>query len=199
MKKLILILFALMLTSFALAYDVPKNEEYYKTQIQNQRFLYSMTGLCNAIQKGNSEVVELFMQAGFSPNGSYAGTPLAMFALYQKQINSFKVLLKYGADPETTIPPLFVSIKSQNLLSYAIKKKSSEAVKCLIENNADVNKVYNNRTPLNYALQTRQPVVVEMLLQAGAIPDEKTYKLVNKSKDAYIKDLFAEYKNKDEK
>ena len=51
MKKLILILFALMLTSFALAYDVPKNEEYYKTQIQNQRFLYSMTGLCNAIQK----------------------------------------------------------------------------------------------------------------------------------------------------
>lgn len=139
------------------------------------------------------------MQAGFSPNGSYAGTPLTMFALYQKQINSFKVLLKYGANPETTIPPLFVSIKSQNLLSYAIKKKSSEAVKCLIENNADVNKVYNNRTPLNYALQTRQPVVVEMLLQAGAIPDEKTYKLVNKSKDAYIKDLFAEYKGKDEK
>lgn len=186
MKKIISLVLIMLLTSFALAYDVPENEEYYKTQIQNQRFLYSKSGMFNAIQKGNTEVLELFLNAGFSPDSTFMGNSALKFALYKKQSEAFDILLKHGAKPE-------------DLLADAVGRKSSNAVKALIMHNADVNAVQYGITPLNYALRTKQPVVVEMLLKAGAKPDEKTYKLVNKSKDAYIKDLFAEYKGKDEK
>ena len=72
-------------------------------------------------------------------------------------------------------------------------------VKSLIESNVDVNKKFNGKYPINRALAKQQPVIVEMLLKAGAKPDEKTFKLVKKSKDEYIKDLFANYKEVNEK
>ena len=199
LKKIFLLSAILLVANNVFAYEVPKNEEYYKAQIQNQRLLYNATGLINAIQKGNAEAVDLFMKAGFDPNTSYAGTPALIFAIYQKQPKCVDVLLKAGADPETTVPPMFVSARSMNSLNYAINKKSSDMVKSLIENNVDVNKKFNGKYPINRALAKKQPVIVEMLLKAGAKPDEKTFKLVKKSKDEYIKDLFANYKEVNEK
>ena len=191
MKKLIIAIFLLILCcqqySFA---DEVKNEMYYKRQIQNQRYLYNNTGFFNAITKKDSKTVELFLKAGFNPNTTCGGTPIIMHALFVNDMKSFELLLKAGADPETSVPALWVSAKPQNLLSFAIKRKSSEAVKILIENKVDVNKVFNGRTPLNYTISSKQTKITEMLLRAGAKPDEKTMELVNKSKDEYLKSLF---------
>ena len=100
MKRKLLILFILLLTNLAFAYDVPKNEAYYKAQIQNQRFLYSKSGMFNAIQKGNTEVLELFLNAGFCPDSTFMGYSALKFALYKKQSEAFDILLKHGAKPE---------------------------------------------------------------------------------------------------
>lgn len=194
MKKILLIAFALLLTNTVFAYEVPKNEEYYKSQIQNQRFLYNESGMFNAVTKKNSDVVEMFLKAGFNPNATFTGTPVVMHALFIRDIKSFDILLQYGANPETSVPALWVATKPQNLLSFAIKRKSSEAVKSLIKHKVDVNKSFNGKTPLNYAISTKQPIIVEMLLKAGAKPDEKSLKMVNKSKDEYLKDLFKNQK-----
>lgn len=200
MKKIILaLILVLTLFNFAFAYEIPKNEEYYKSQIQNLRLTYNIAGLFNAIAHHDAEVVELFMKAGFNPNSTFMGTPASVYSLSFDKPETLRVLLKYGAKPETKIPPFWVSVKSQNLMSYAIKRKSSEAVKALIENKVDVNKKFNGNMPLNYALETKQIKIVELLLKAGAMPDEKTMKLAKKSKDEYVKDLFADYLKSNEK
>jgi hypothetical protein len=199
MKKFLFLTIALLITNNVFAYEVTKNEEYYKSQIQNQRLLYNVIGLVNAIQKGNNEALELFMKAGFSANESSMGTPLTMFALYAKNYEALDILLNYGADPEQTIPPFYVTAKGQNLLSYSIIRKSSSSVESLIKHKVDVNKKYNGYTPLNLAISKKQTRIVELLLKAGAKPDEKTLKAVNKSKDEYLKDLFTEYIGNSEK
>src|SRR5574344_91126 len=188
MKKFLLILLAfLMLSNVVFAFEA-KDEMYYKRQIQNQRFLYSTSGLINAINKGNSEVVEDFMMAGFNPNEICIGIAISYMAIKSENTNILEILLKHGADVNA-------SSVDCNLVIWTIHYKNSEAVQLLITHGLDVNKKFKNKTPLNYAIQTKQTKIAEILLKAGAKPDEKTYKMVNKSKDEYLKDLFSNNKN----
>lgn len=177
-KKLALLAAVMLLAGTVFAYDVPKNEEYYKSQIQNQRFLYNTSGIVNAINKGNTEVVDYFMKAGFNPNSTFTGQPLLMYAVNYNKTECVDVLLEAGA--EATSKALF----------QAIFKKSSVMVNSLIKHNVDVNAKQYGMTPLNYAIRSKQPLIVEALLKAGATADDETNKLIKKSKDEYIKDLF---------
>lgn len=191
-KTLLFLLMIFTLTNVVFATEV-KDEMYYKRQIQNQRYPYSNAGIITAIQRGKADIVELYMLAGFDPNASYSGTPLIFFTEYAKQPSCLDVLLKAGANPETTIPPMFVSAHSETVLTYAIKRKNSEMVKSLIQYKVDVNKIYKGQNPLRLAVAKKQTKIVEQLLKAGAKPDEKTIQLVQKSKDEYLKDLFSSY------
>ena len=191
MKRLMTILILVFLSSTAIVFAADtKDHMYYKSQIQNLRYTYNLCGMFDAIFKNDTKVLELYLKDGFSPNSTFAANPAVMYALFYNKLDAFKMLLEYGADPETSVPPCFVSAKSQNLLSFAIKRENSEAVKILIENNVDVNKKTKKDSPLNMAIKKKQAKIVELLLTAGAKPDEKTYKLVNKTKDEYIKSLF---------
>ena len=190
MRKFILLLITLLMVNTVYAFEVKKNEDYYKNQIQQERFLYNVTGLADAIQKNNPEVVDMFMKAGFDPNSTLAGTPMLIFDIYKNKQECAKVLLDAGANPEVSVPPMFASLRSINALSYSINKGSSEIVSALIEHNVDVNKTWNGKTPLNRAIEKKQVKIVEYLLKAGAKPDKKTWKLVEKSKDEYLRDLF---------
>lgn len=194
MKKLLIFLLFIVFTftNTVFATEV-KNEMYYKRQIQNQRYPYSNAGIITAIKKGKADIVELYMLAGFDSNATYSGTPLIFFPIYLKQPKSLDVLLKAGANPEATVPALFVSAHSETVLTYAIKRKNSDMVKSLIQYNVDVNKIYNGQKPLNLAISKKQTKIAELLLKAGAKPDEKTLNMVKKSKDEYLKDLFNPY------
>ena len=191
MKKSLslIVIFLLCFQQMAVAEET-QDEMYYKRQIQNQRILYSNMGLVNAMQKKNIPVVEAFMKAGFNPNDIYCGTPFLFYAISFESPEAVNILLDAGADPEVTVPALLVSAKSTNALLYAISKKNSLIVKNLIEHNVDVNKTYNGKYPLNFAIKKKQTKIVEMLLNAGALPNNDTKKLINKSKDEYLKSLF---------
>ena len=184
MKKLILLLIFVLSVNTVFAFDVQKNEEYYKSQIQNQRILYNTTGLVGAIQKDNPQVVDYFMKAGFNPNATYMGIPVTFFAVKVGDMKSLESLLKHGANPNATSP-------DTNLLLWAIHYKSSESVNLLIKYGVDVNSGFRYTLPLNKAISSKQTKIVETLLKAGAIPNNKTWKMVDKSKDEYLKELFA--------
>lgn len=191
MKKILLSIFIILLfyQNIALA-DEAKDEMYYKRQIQNQRFLYSNAGLVNAMRKKNYTVVDAFMKAGFNPNDSYGGTPFLIYSIYFNSPEETKILLEAGANPEVTIPPMFVTPKSTNALLYAITKKNSLIVKYLIDSNVDVNKTYNGKNPLNFAIKKKQTKIAEMLLKAGAKSNDETERLIKRTKDEYLKSLF---------
>ena len=191
MKK---ILFVILLLLFNLNFCCAENVDGdYRKSILNKGYPYNVSGFFYAIQKNDKEIVEMFLLAGMNPDITLNGSPAPMHALFVGKIEMLEILLKHGADPETRVPALWVAIKPQNLLSFAIKRKNEEAVKSLIYYNVDVNKCFCGKSPLNYALKTGQLSIVEILLKAGAKPDDKTFKMIEKSKSEKIKKMFEEF------
>ena len=64
MKKLFTILALLLLAGSVFAFDVQKNDEYYRNQIGSYRIPYSNLGLMQAVQKKKTDVVELLLNNG---------------------------------------------------------------------------------------------------------------------------------------
>ena len=183
MKKFLFTL--LIICSFAnVAYTADEEGEmYYKRQIQNQRYLYNNSGLVNAINRGDSEVVEYFMQAGFDPNEKFCKVPLLVYAMKSNNYKTMESLLNHKANVNNDCMGL-------PIIFQAINYKNSEAVKLLIQYGVDVNAKYKKDTPINYAIRKKQTKIVELLLKTGATPNETTINLVSKSKDEYLKYLL---------
>ena len=189
MKKIILVLFLFFVIpsiSFALDFD----KDYYISQITDKKYPYNHTGFFAAIQKQDIKTVELFLKSGFDPNATYMGVNAVIYSMIDEQEDILKLVLKYGANPNKTVPPLMVTFKRTNPLFYSITKNNPDMTKILIDCGADVNKPLGSKTPLYYALIKKHPEQIELLLSNGAITDEKTAKKLKKLKDEKIKALF---------
>ncbi|XP_047074857.1 ankyrin-1-like [Lolium rigidum] len=126
--------------------------------------------LHGAAAKGNFEIVELLLSRGINVDlHSVQGTPLHAAALH-KQDCMMKFLLEHHANPNK------VCSLNYSPLSWAMRTKSLECVKLLIQAGADVNFVdFSGITNLILAVQYGLPGTVQCLLDAGAnpnIPDE---------------------------
>ena len=163
-----------------------KDYQYYQNQILGQRLPYSVAGLGNSITTGRSDVVTMFMKAGMSPNETFMGMPMTLYAINNKQPEILDILLINHADAEATAVGL-------PILFYAIKHKSSDCVAVLIKNNVDINRSFKGLTPLNFAIVNKQSKIVEQLLTAGARPNEQSVKLISKTKDEYMKETVLNY------
>lgn len=194
MKRLFIIFFLLCLPVFAANYNVDKaTHEYYKKQLEDQGWLYgfapanwSLTqpvrgGFNYAMMKNRLDIMELEVKAGLDIR------KCSINALFNSiMFNNYKVLefmLQNGYSPNATY-------LDHSLLTFSIYRKKPDCVKVLIEHNVDVNMEYKNKNPLNSAIKKKQPEIVKMLLDAGAKPNEKTLKLVEKSRNGEIKALF---------
>ena len=184
MKKFIisLLISILFFQNFSLANEI-KTELYYKRQIENQRYRYNLSGFYKSVKKKNYIVIEAFLDAGFNPDSKHYGTPLIFYTIKEHDKKALDIFLTHSAD-------LNIASKNKNLLMCCIDSSNSAAVQILINHNIDVNQKFKAMTPLNYAIKKDQSKITEMLLMAGAKPDEQTYELVNKSKDEYLKSLF---------
>ena len=141
----------------------------YRQEIMNRGYSYNTTGFFNAIDRSDLETMNIFFKAGMNPDITFAGTPAVMNALYANQNKALDLLLLNGADVETEVPLFWVSIKPQNLLSYAIKRKNIEAVEILIKHGVDVNKPFDKKTPLERAKKSKQDKIVDLLIKNGAV------------------------------
>ncbi|MDR1169074.1 MAG: ankyrin repeat domain-containing protein [Heliobacteriaceae bacterium] len=198
MKNLLVLLALLCLAAPAVAqtpYNVDEaTHQKYKAELEKRGWLYGCTppnwslvepfrgGFVYAAQHDKVDIMELEVKAGLNPVdcGNNLVTSVIMF---NKKPEALDFLLKNGFNPDTILIDC-------SFLTFAISRKNVEAVKALIYNGANVNLLAKGKSPLNYAIKKKQPEIVAMLLKAGAKPDDKTMKLVEKSKNPAIKALF---------
>ncbi|KAG6434904.1 hypothetical protein SASPL_106548 [Salvia splendens] len=139
----------------------------HKAQLQaaNKK---GFTALHYAVQKDNRDLMELLLNNGApTEKDSVDGTPLQI-AASQGQLKSIKLLLKFGAEPNSNIS----AVQDSPLIS-AIKALSYECVKRLIKAKADPDKFLYGLTPLAHAAKLPDTKYLECLIAAGATPHKQ--------------------------
>ena len=178
------------------AYAVSNTQEEYKKELLDKGYLYGCApanwsllepirgGFNYAVRKNRVDIMNLEIKAGLDPLS--CANSNGFNAITAKSYEALDSLLKYGYNPND----IFLG---NTYLTYAILRKDSKAVEVLIQNNVDVNFSPSNKVyPLNMAIKKKQPEIVGMLLKAGAKPNNETLKLVEKTKNQEIKDLFKQ-------
>lgn len=158
-----------------------------KIKIENHFLL-----ACNC---GNQEVIDYFLNKGFSVNLEFQGSTPLFVAVLGEQIEGVKNLLSKGANPNPKgYSPLIPAIKSGNKemielliehgartiekgreryspIMYAIFYRQFEIMKLLIEKGEDVNYIgHKGVTALYFACDTGEVDYVKCLLENGAKP-----------------------------
>ncbi len=139
-----------------------------------------------AITKGDNKKVEQYLIEGTDPNSKDLNNVLAdRLALEYKNLDAFKLLLKYGCDLkyETTYLAYFaydlyvfgdggIDIEIADYLFQAIENNNIQAVKILLENGADINTKTINGIPLIEFVKTVGYTEIEKIIM--------NYQVVNK-------------------
>lgn len=191
MRKFILCLAIVLLAVPAIA---EMTQQEAKEALKDKGYLYGCTpvnwsitepvrgGFNYAVQKGELEIMQLEKQAGL--NITSCGSSLPLVAMFKNQPQALDFLLKNGYDVNTMIT------KNASYLYAATFYKKPESVRVLLDNGIDPNLGNKDFYPINYAIKKNQSEIVKMLLDAGAKPNEKTQKLIEKTKNQEIKSYF---------
>lgn len=189
MKKfkfaILLLLASLTIYGNSCQADVTKEDiNYYHQQVAMYRYPWTVGGFMKACAKGETELAKYYVKGGFNINETYVGggTPL-LYAIYGGYTDIAEYLLQNGADPNMEIATL-------TPLHFAIRRQQPEMVNILIKYGANVNQECKNTKPLNFAIQKNNEEIVGSLVNAGAKPDEKTIKLIQKTKNNNIKNII---------
>ena len=192
MIKLLTILFMFIAVQTAVYADAETDmHQVYIAKIQAQDIKYNTFNFFNAINSGNTQLVDLFLKAGMSPDSTFMKTPAIYMAIASNQNEVVKLLLENKVDPNK-------ELAGWTPLIMAIKEKDAKIVETLIAYGADVNQEAGYTKPLAYAIKKKQPKIVELLINAGAKPDNEVLIKALKSDDNYIKDaVLKRYKTMD--
>lgn len=121
------------------------------------------------------EIVKLLLETGANVNNSQA----LYWASFHGNVDIVKLLLENGADVDVDPDPLFA----------ACLHNRTEVIKLLIKNGADVHK-NNNKALLNTSYN-KNVENVKLLLEAGAVVDDKVIKAAYGNNPEIMKELIG--------
>ncbi|MDR1109048.1 MAG: ankyrin repeat domain-containing protein [Spirochaetaceae bacterium] len=129
----------------------------------------SRESLEHCIEERNYEAVSCFIEAGFAPDSrDKAGVPLLILAARVGDRNIVRLLLQAGASVN-----LQAEDRGSTALIDSAAGKNIDIMRLLLDAGADVNlKSKDGQSALILAVGLNDEVSVEMLLKAGANPDE---------------------------
>jgi len=121
-------------------------------------------------------------EADAIPNGAMPLTigSCLVYAIYHSPLPFIRTLLEIGADPNAPaadgFPPLIAALSCVQEVPGATRRTDvAEILRLLLSTGADPNqRGINDYTPLHMAVAVRDPVAVELLLEAGADRDLRT-------------------------
>ncbi len=119
--------------------------------------------LPDAVKRGNTEIVRVLLAAGGDPNGQDETglCPLA-YAAFDNRTDLARILLDFSARVN-------LEFRGSTPLDLAVAAGALETAQLLIDNGADVRRVYpSGRTPLHIAAASGVPGMVALLIDRGA-------------------------------
>jgi ankyrin repeat protein len=175
----------------------PQKSDDAQFELQKRKIPLDASHFMGRVLNNDGKTVQLFLDAGFSPDEADDGTPPLYEAANRGYVDIVKMLLEAGAKPdiknrngETPLqaavvqkqadcvkalaeaganPNLFYKNDGDTPLLRASAVDSPETVLVLIDVKADVNRAgQNNSTPLLAEAQRGHPETVRALLKAGA-------------------------------
>ena len=191
MKKIVFTL--LLAITIIAAHGVEITQQEAKEKLKEKGYLYGCNpanwSLVEPVRGGYNwaamhnevEIMELEKKAGLDI--ATCGNGVVYNVIMFKKDDALDFMLKNGLNPNT----IYID---HSYLTFAIYRKNANAVKILIDNGADVNLIAKGKNPLNAAIKKKDAEIVKLLLDAGAKPNDKTLKLVEKTKNSEIKQMF---------
>lgn len=152
-----------------------RSPETARKELGQMNIQYNEQSFLKTIESNDSIAVKLFMEAGMDPNVNVdGGTPL-MVAAAKNRVEIAKNLIEKKAnvnakDKEGSTPLIFAIVGDPK------GSASTEAVKLLLDNNADVNihRTHDGFTPLMAAVAKNDLTIVKLLLAKGADVNAKS-------------------------
>lgn len=140
-----------------------------KKELSDKKIQYNEQSFVKAVEDQKMDVVELFIEAGMSPNVTTAnGSPLVT-AVATGNLEIVKLLVEKGADinikskDKGNLTPLFAAI-----LGNGKDKEKQDTVKFLLDKGADVNARFVSKgfeaTPLMMAAAQKDTEIVRLIL-----------------------------------
>ena len=116
------------------------------------------------------------------PNGRMPGAigSCLVYAIYHSPLAFIRTLLEIGANPNAPVddgfPPIIAALcKARKVPGSTRRADVDDLIRLLLSFGADPNeRGINDYTPLHMAVAERQPLAVQILLDAGADPDLRT-------------------------
>ena len=118
--------------------------------------------ITDAVNSGRIDVLELLIR-----RGATRGLDEALM-LYRSRHNFMltKFLIEHGADPNFSKPPLL-----RTRLIVAVQDDRRDIIRLLLDHGADLRPDHAGLTPLDLAISSGQPALVDLLVEAGAVKD----------------------------
>jgi len=127
---------------------------------------HGATALMDASILGKVENARLLLDAGVDPNvQTKAGRSALSIAISEGHEDLVRLLLEHGADPNLS------SGLNSSLIAGAVREQNKTFVSQLLAAGADVNGAGRGRSPLYWAIETRDADLALLLLNAGADPN----------------------------
>ena len=172
------------------------------------------TPLNIACEKSDLRMVKMLLRYGADPNRAYLGsTPLYMTLLNydHRDVEVIRCLIEHGADPDKA--PLFGSLETALLwaanLYVSDKESSSDVLEIyqVLYEAADVKwpvGIWNNKTPLHYAVQRGNESLTHFLLEQPEtvidtmdIDRQTAYDIAVENRDTEMMQLLRLYMERD--
>jgi len=146
-----------------------RSPEDAKKDLSDKKIQYNEQSFVKAVEDQNMDVVELFIEAGMSPNVTTANGSPVVTAAASGNLEIVKLLVEKGADINSKskvkgeLTPLFAAI-----LGNGKEKEKQDTIKFLLDKGADVNARFISKdfeaTPLMMAAAQKDTEIVRLIL-----------------------------------